>query len=304
MRPTRAEAFAPGHVTGLFAPSRSGRDPRSHGSVGAGLVLPLGVTALAELWPSTRSSIRIESDAGQELPISREVALRLLRGRRGALSVRLHHELPIGQGFGMSAAGALATALAVGEVVHAPRSTAIATAHLADLFGRGGLGGVSAILGGGMELRTRPGIPPWGAIEHSPFPWPIFVIVVGSPMPSRALLADAEVARRATRSAAPGLGRLGERATPEGFLRESERFTDAVGLADRPLASAIRRLRGSGARVAQAMFGRSLFAVPLSGAARDRLAGALAVGELRGVELRAARSGARLRSLPPGPTPR
>lgn len=197
----------------------------------------------------------------------------------------------------MSAAGALATSLAVGKLVGASRSSAIATAHLADLFGRGGLGGVSAILGGGMELRSRPGIPPWGRVEHHPFPWSIFVVVVGRPMPSATLLGDAEVARRATRSAAPGLGRLSERPTPQAFLQEAERFTDAVRLGDRTVASAIRRLRTTGARVAQAMFGRSLFAVPSSEATRRRLADELVDGGFRGVELQAARSGARVQPL-------
>jgi pantoate kinase len=295
----RAGAFAPGHVTGVFRPDASARDPRARGSVGAGIVLPLGVRATAQYVAGGPRRLRLSSDVGGRLAISEEVARRLFRGETGTLSVRLAHELPLGQGFGMSAAGATATALSVAALLRVPRQRAVEVAHLADLFGRGGLGGVAAILGGGLEVRQRPGVPPFGEVVHSPFRSPILVGVVTGPIPSPAVLGRSRWLRR-IEAAARGWSVLGTRPTPEEFFRASERFTDRTGLAPPRLRSTLRALRRRGAFAAQAMFGGTFIAMPRSRAARKA-----AVEWLQGlgvptVELRAARRGAYALRAAPG----
>ena len=175
----------------------------------------------------------------------------------------------------MSAAGALATALAVARAVGADPSRAAETAHLADLFGGGGLGGVAAILGGGLEVRTRAGIPPWGEVRRVPFPASVFVTLAGPPIDSRPLLRDPSFLERVEAAASDGLRSLGNRTTPARFLRESEQFTDRVGLARPKVRRTIDRLRRSGASVAQAMFGGTVFAVPPGVEVRERLVRAL-----------------------------
>jgi len=206
----------------------------------------------------------------------------------GTLTVELRQQLPVGQGFGMSAAGALATALAAARATGSNEAKAVETAHLADLFGGGGLGGVAAILGGGLEIRDRAGIPPWGRIRRLPFPDPVFVTVLGRPIPSPSLLRSADFLERVEAAAAPGLRSLADRATPMRFLRESEQFTDRLDLAPPAVRRAIVRLRRTGASVAQAMFGRTVFAVPSGVEGRARLIEALSEARLPGVELRAA----------------
>jgi pantoate kinase len=289
-------AFAPGHVTGIFSPALGARDPRARGSVGAGLVLDAGVIALAEWRPARRPSVQIRSDVTQPLPISEDVARRLVAHHPGRLRVTLGHELPIGQGFGMSAAGALATALSVAEATGQPRRHAVEVAHLADLYGGGGLGGVSAILGGGLEIRERPGIPPWGSVRHLPVSGAVFLIVAGAAMPSPALLADPRFLSRVERAAGAGLLQLERRPTPEKFLGEAERFTDTLRLGPPSILRRVRELRSTGSRVAQAMFGRSLFAVPRTREARTTLIRRLTRLRLRAAEVPVSRGGARVLS--------
>ena len=293
-----AHAFAPAHVTGLFVPASSGRDPRGRGSVGAGIVLDAGVHAVAELRPARRASVVIGADRPGPLSISREAAARLLGPRPFALRVRLRHDLPVGQGFGTSAAGALATALAVARLLGRTRGDAIEVAHLADLFGGGGLGGVAAILGGGLEVRTRPGIPPRGRILHRPFPYPIFLGIAGRPLPSPRLLTDPVFLDRVRAAGSQALRRFGARPTATGFLAEAERFTDALGLAPPALVRLLAGLRSDGARAAQGMFGRSFFAVPKDVAARRAVLRRLARAGIGAVEFRAGARGGRLLAGP------
>lgn len=289
----RARAFAPGHVTGVFRPSGSARDPRARGSVGAGVVLELGVHATAQFRPGGATRLQLASDLGRPLRISEEAGRRLIGDVEGRVTVRLTHDLPVGQGFGTSASGATATALAVARVVGRTRREALETSHLTDFFGGGGLGGVAAILGGGLEVRTRPGIPPWGRVVHRPFPQPLLLGVVGHPIPTPRVLSNPRVVERLEK-AAEGLDRLGSRPSVEAFLELSEQFTDRAGLAPSSLRSVIRALRRRGAWAAQAMFGRSFFALPRSPAARRVVVDWLERRGIRAVEVRASRTGARL----------
>jgi pantoate kinase len=287
----RVRAFAPGHVTGIFAPATESRDPRGRGSRGAGLVLELGVYADASHRPGGPRRVRVTSDTGAPVPISTETARRLAPAV-GTTTVHLTHQLPVGQGFGTSASGATATALAVAVLAGIARRDAITTAHLADLFGGGGLGGVAAIQGGGLELRRSPGIPPWGKIDHVPVRAPLFVAVAGGAMPSPTLLSDRRALARVT-AAASGLDELLRSPTLPRFLEASERFTDRAGFAPRELTRLLAGLRDHGAWAAQAMFGRSLFAVPRNAAGRLAIVEHLREHGVRAIELRPARSGAR-----------
>ncbi|MFZ0891740.1 MAG: hypothetical protein WB778_00350 [Thermoplasmata archaeon] len=269
----RAKAWAPGHVTGIFSPQPEAHDPRARGSTGAGLVLGAGVVAEI-LWnPGGRRRLQLSGNGASTFPISREVALRLWTPREGTLTVRLHHDLPIGQGFGMSAAGALATALGVASVLRVPRDRAIQTAHLADLFGGGGLGGVAAILGGGLEVRRRPGIPPFGTILHRLLSKTVFVGVTGDPLPSPRLLRSESFLERVKMAARPGLDRMLRDPRWNAFLEESERFTDRLRLFPPRLGRLMGALRTGGCPTAQAMFGRSFFTAPVDAKARKLLLG-------------------------------
>jgi pantoate kinase len=295
-----AAAFAPGHVTGLFVPSLEARDPRGRGSLGAGIVLPRGVRASAMWRAEVPRRLRIASDLGLPLPISEDVARRVVGSRRGALEVFLSHELPVGCGFGMSAAGALATGLATAAAVGADRDVAAQTAHLADLFHGGGLGGVASILGGGTEIRTVPGIPPWGKVRHRTASSPLWIATLGPPLSSPPLLRSPRFRERVRKAGQPGLEQLGDRPDLLHILTESERFTDALGLAPKPLRRTLDALRGSGARAAQAMLGRSLFAVAPRPSVRRRIVDVLTAAGASALELRPPRAGAGPRPLRAG----
>ena len=237
----------------------------------------------------------LTSNLDLPLPISEDAASRLLASHRGRLSIQLSHSLPVGQGFGSSAAGATSVALATAALVGKPRRVAIQVAHLADLFGRGGLGGVAAILGGGLEVRTDPGIPPYGRVVHRPVRGSVLVGTVGPPMPTPSVLRRPRVLERIQR-ASDGIEEVRAHPTVEELFEQSEAFTDRVGLAPPALRDVIRGLRRRGGWAAQAMFGRTFFARPRSPRARAAMVRWLINSDVRAVELGIARSGARILS--------
>ena len=294
-----AESFAPGHVSAIFRPEVEVRDPRGRGSTGAGFTLELGARALAVWRPGPRRRIRVDAEPALPVPISEEVAERIVGEERGALRVRVRHELPVGQGFGMSASGALAVALAVGRAVRWNYQRTLEVAHLADLFGRGGLGGVASVLGGGLELRERAGIPPWGYVRHREWAGRVFVSVLGPPIPSPHRLSDAKFLDRVAVAAEPSMAALRRSFTPRTLFAEAERFGDAVGGATPEVAEALGVLRGGGVRAAQTMFGNAVHAVAETPASEAALLAKFEVLGAGAVALRSSPHGAAAWRLPP-----
>ena len=295
-------AFAPSHVTGLFTPSLAARDPRARGSVGAGLVLDVGVGATAEWVPGPRRRVRLIGPPRARLEISEEVARRLMAGRSGWLTVRLEHSLPIGQGFGASAAGALATGLAVTSALGLARSRAVEVAHLAELFGRGGLGGVAAILGGGLELRLRAGIPPFGRVERRAVRADLIVGIVGPPLPSTRVLGERSPADRFARGSEL-LKDLARHPDLVHFWSAAGTFGESVGLASPRLRTVLGGLRRRGLSATQAMFGQSFLASRPEGAEGLRTVRWLEAGGVRCWEVKVARRGARTAPSTPSRRP-
>ena len=166
-----AEAFSPGHVTGLFS-IHEDSDPRRKGSLGAGFCVALGVTSrVAE---SDQALYVFDGQSQAEVPVSRAV-VRLFFEHTGLpqkpLLVTQASALPVGCGFGTSGAGALSLVLALNALCGAPlaREEAAALAHLAELEIGTGLGTVIGELSGGMEIRAAAGAPGTGRVVSVPF---------------------------------------------------------------------------------------------------------------------------------------
>lgn len=261
--PLTARATAPGHVTGLFVPEVESPDPLSRGSLGAGVVLDRGATAKVSLTPSVRTTVVMRSRGRKvDLPVTAYAVRRLLKEEGGtwAVDVDVVHDLPISGGLGMSAAGTLATSLALAHLLGRPPAAGPRAAHLAELNSHTGLGGVAAIMGGGIEVRRRPGIPPRGVIERTPHDGRILLALLEEPMPSQPLLSDPRFLEMVRRAGRDLLGGLASPPLSMGALLEvSSAFTDAMGLAHPRLRGAMDRLRRDGHPVAQAMLGQTLF---------------------------------------------
>jgi len=271
-------AFSPGHVTGLFEIHDDAQDVERRGSRGAGFSLARGAVSLVRVEPAESMQIAIRLDGREEeAPVSRDAVVRLLKqavrdgrvplnkdapqGSRARIRVEVETtlQLPVSQGFGMSAAGALSASLALAKCLRLGRSEALRAAHGADVLLRGGLGDVIGASVGGFEIRTAPGLPPYGATTRFVGHGDCVLCVVGGALETRAVLSDP--ARRAAVNAAgrEALAALLKSPTMDAFLAQSQAFAGASGLVTPTIQRALDAASPHG-RASMSMLGNSVFA--------------------------------------------
>jgi len=254
----RVTAYCPGHITGFFVPCVH-EDPLRTGSRGAGICIDRGVTATLEVLPGDGSMEFIVDGVMRDAPVMRDVLENLMGGGDFDIMVEASLGLPISSGFGMSAAGALATAFAMAEALGRTTEEAFAAAHRAELANGTGLGDVAALSRGGMTFRRREGIPPFGRIDRLTDALDIVAAVVGPVIRTYDVLRDPT-----KRKTIDSIGRecyrlLAKDPTPDMFFRTSREFTMRSGLAGPPVMDALEAIERLG-DASMIMLGNSIFA--------------------------------------------
>ncbi len=141
-------AFSPGSVTCFFSPS-IGSSPSTTYSKGCAITLKQGVTARVEAASSTQ--VFFNGSTKSIAPV--EYVIQKLAPE--PIKVFLETPLPLGCGFGLSAACCLAVAFVTAKQYYLDLSTAELgmLAHEAEVIYRTGLGDVSSQLCGGVVYR-------------------------------------------------------------------------------------------------------------------------------------------------------
>jgi len=161
MSPATVTAFCPGHISGYFRQA-GGATLSSSGSIGAGIVISEGVTATVRQSPTASVKIIRWGPGGREREvINTSPLLSSAIDRIGVTaSVVTECRLPIGAGFGLSAAALLSTLMALDRLFGlglSSREIAL-YAHEAEIRHKTGLGDVAACQGGGFAVREGAGI--------------------------------------------------------------------------------------------------------------------------------------------------
>ena len=169
----KCSVFAPSHITGFFE-IIDNQNPLKRGSCGAGLAMDKGViTNLKIIDKNSSDSLKNDVTINGEKDVKnttitfktleimeREFNISKLIGER---LIKIDHELnvPIGAGFGTSAACALGTALSMSKILplNITFNKAASIAHLAEIEMKSGLGDVIAEVNGGITLRLKEGAP-------------------------------------------------------------------------------------------------------------------------------------------------
>lgn len=250
-------AFCPGHVSCIFQPIAS-YDAMSSGSRGVGIRLSAGSTATVE--PRDDGVVNIWLDGQQSIAhITRKAAEDLAPGM--GFDIRITNDLPVSQGFGMSAAGAIATAICIAEITGQSRSRAFIVAHAAEVLGGGGLGDVSAIVAGRhVPIRTVPGLPPFGAVVNARFKFPkITLAVLGDRLETESVLSDPRRLRKVREASAPCLEDFMKDQSADRLFEESNRFSSQSDLESPAIRRVIAKLNEMGYRAGMCMLGNSIF---------------------------------------------
>lgn len=260
-----ATTFAPCHVTSFFVPNIQPREPQRTGSWGAGLCLGTGVVANVNADESDSTSITVKREGlaeDQEARATNE-ALRLLLETHASSSLNVscvvHEGAPLGQGFGISGASALASAFALARCLGVGRSEALKAAHLSEVRNRSGLGDVTASFLGGAVVRTAPGLPPFGATQRLPAKGSVVVATTGPRLDTGTLLRDEAVLEQVSETGRSCMDAMGQRPSLETLFQLGARFANATGLvADETLRAVEACQEGGVAMVA--MLGNTVVA--------------------------------------------
>lgn len=151
--------FVPGHITGFFTIEDHDISLK-RGSCGAGFLLSKGVkTTISE-----SDKLAVEVNQGDSTVI--DEVLKILE-IDSDFKITQDIQLPIGAGFGTSAASALSLALVINEYLNLGYSKELCgqIAHMAEVNLGAGLGDVIGQNGEGLVLRVEPGAPGIGEIK-------------------------------------------------------------------------------------------------------------------------------------------
>ena len=249
-------AFCPGHISGYFS-RIDGVTPAGTGSIGAGIVISEGVSATVRHSDTPEVTIIRETGDGTilELISGSPLLASALEKLSVTASVVTRCHLPIGAGFGLSAAALLATLTAANRLFGLGLSPhAIAgIAHEAEVTNRTGLGDVAACQGGGIAIRTSPGID--GTIERWTGHSERFFAVSRGPIPTPAILGSPDTMQQVSAAYPDRVP-----ADIRDFFRLCRQFDEKSGLATGEVTTMLAACDRASVPAAMTMLGNGVFA--------------------------------------------
>lgn len=270
-----SEAFCPAGISSFFevcdrdvAGNPIG-DPARIGARGGGFAIARGASSRVTVRKSerTRIEIRINSRPASDAHTTRAAIEELInpRGITVEVLVEIKVRVPIAAGFGTSAAGTLATCLALSDSADLPMTLNELgrITHVAEVVNQTGLGTASALLCGGFVLVSEPGAPGIGLIDRLPFP-PDHSIVCAylGAIQTREALAKRVEGGRDQAAARATIDAIRRTPTLSAFLTEARKFGMQAGFETPKITRLISTMMAAGATgAAQNMIGEAVHAV-------------------------------------------
>ena len=201
----RTKAFSPAGISSFFEicdRTPDGKliaDPERIGARGGGFSPSKGVSTEVSVAEAEENQVQvfINGECCPEAETTKSVveALTAKVSEKYAITVAHRVEVPIGAGFGSSAAGALGTALALSKALglNLTYNQLGRLAHVAEVKCKTGLGTVGPLLFGGCGLTIEPGAPGFARLDRIPVS-PDHRLVVGTfrLYPTKEMLASEE----------------------------------------------------------------------------------------------------------------
>ena len=248
-------AFCPGHITCFFQPVRS-YDPMSAGSRGVGIKLSKGAKVTLEERSDDRL-ITVMDGVESDCNITK-MAVREIDPSRG-YDITIENDLPVGQGFGMSAAGSIAAALCACRINGKDDQEAFGAAHRSEIAGGGGYGDVSGISGPyNVPIRAIAGLPPFGKVVNSGLKIALSVAILGEPLNTGDTLSNAKVSKKIQDMGSKLVTQFIKAPTIKNLFAYSARFSKNIGIETPRISTSLFKLRAEG-NAGMCMLGHSIF---------------------------------------------
>ena len=189
-------AYAPAHLTSIFEIYNTDPDPLKCGSRGIGFCINKGVSTFININESEEQNIQIFFNGHRITGKTTKDTIHYLIGDlRFEIQVFCFTELPLSQGFGLSGAGALSTALALNYAMklNLEFSKLVNAAHYAEIINNSGLGDVICQANGGLVLRKREGGYNIGRIEKVNYDFEnkdMLICVIGKEVKTAKIITD------------------------------------------------------------------------------------------------------------------
>jgi pantoate kinase len=270
-----ARAFSPAGISSFFeicdtaSDGKPIRDLERVGSRGGGFVIDQGVLTEVSLTESKESSIQvlINNKPVPSAETTRTVATMLLEKVHKHYEVIIRHrvDVPIGAGYGSSAAGALSAVLALGRAMATNLTVFQAgkIAHAAEVKCRTGLGTVGPVALGGCVVTVEPGAPGYAVIDRIPT-MAEHRIVTGyyKPILTKKMLMTAAIREKVNKSGRETVDKVLADPSLENFMRASREFGKRAGFAT-PMTEKLLELAEKAGAIgaAQNMVGEAVHAL-------------------------------------------
>jgi len=271
----RARAFSPAGVSSFFEicdrtpDGKMIADPERIGARGGGFALNKGVSTeviVAEV-EEKRVQVFINGEFCPDAETTKSVVEMMTAKFSGDYSVTVVHriEVPIGAGFGSSAAGALGTAFALNRILglHLTSNQLGKVAHVAEVRCRTGLGTVGPLLFGGCGLTLEPGAPGLARLDRIPVS-PNHRIIAGTfrPYPTKEMLACPEKREIINEWGRKTLQKILAKPSLENFMEACKQFANRTGFITKRVQKLIVLSEKAGAiGAAQNMLGEAVHAL-------------------------------------------
>jgi pantoate kinase len=272
-----AKAFSPAGISSFFeicdrtSDGTPIEDLERVGSRGGGFGIQKGVLTEVTVSEATTSRVRvfINGKFAPEAETTKTALQMLLNKAARAYNVIVKHrvEVPIGAGFGTSAAGALTANLALSKALALPLTynQIGRIAHVAEVRCKTGLGTVGPLMLGGCGLTVEPGAPGISVIDRIPISDDYRVVVgVFGATPTKQVLASAEKRREVNRWGRKTLEAILAEPSLENFMACCLDFAEKTGFMTARVKRLVKLAEKAGAvGVAQNMVGEAVHALAL-----------------------------------------
>lgn len=278
MRASVAEAFAPAAISNFFGipdaaiPTDRHADFAHVGATGGGFVLDRGVVCRATVVEGRgrgKISVSVDGDTSYRAGTTRlAVALMLeaIPAQFASIYLEQWTGVPIGCGFGASAASALSAVYALGRAlrVDLPKEKLAYFAHAAEILSFTGLGTVSAVYDSvGAGAISEAGAPGVARFVNVAVPDGLIVVTASlAPFAKRAALSSSKMKLKIKRLGEDSLSRFLSDPSIVTLAAEGERFASRLGLMTHEIEKLVAAAKSKGAMAAsQNMIGHAVHAL-------------------------------------------